>query len=241
MLFLTQSEWLLIVASFFTSTFTAVFGVGGGVLLLSLMPGLIPAAAIIPVHGFVQLFSNSTRMMFGWRSVRYELVWPYLAGGILGAWFGSKIILSINAQYIPAIVGVFILLTVWAPEKIFSYMSGRYYSFGFISTFISSIAGASGPMAGAFLSRNNLERDSLVTTIASFMTVSHTLKLMAFGLLGFAFSDYIDLMLMMSVMVAMGSLAGTHIRKYVPAMSFKSIFRGLITMLALRMIYLALS
>ena len=238
---LTQSEWFLVVLSFFTSTFTGVFGVGGGVLLLSFMPGLIPAAAIIPVHGFVQLFSNSSRVLFAWRSVRYELVWPYMAGGVFGAWLGSKVIWSINAQYIPAIVGVFILLTAWMPKKLFSYISGRYYSFGFISTFVSSIAGASGPMVGAFLSRENLERDSLVTTTASFMTVSHLLKLLAFGLLGFAFSDYLNLMLIMSVSVAMGSFAGTHIRKYVPNVSFKKIFRWLITALAFRMIYLAFS
>ena len=136
------SEWFLILASFLTSTFTGIFGVGGGVLLLSFMPGLIPAAAIIPVHGFVQLFSNSTRVMFAWRSVRYALVWPYLSGGIFGAWLGSKVIWSINAQYIPAIPGGFILM-----------------------------------------------------------------------------------MLLMSVAVAMGSFAGTHIRKYVPAMSFNKIFR----------------
>ena len=238
---LMPGECFLIVVSFLTSTFTGIFGVGGGVLLLSFMPGLIPAAAIIPVHGFVQLFSNSTRVMFSWRSVRYELVWSYLVGGIFGAWLGSRVIWSINAQYIPAIVGGFILLTVWMPKKIFSYMSGHYYSFGFLSTFISSIAGASGPIAGAFLSRENLERDSLVTTVASFMTVSHILKLLAFGLLGFAFSDYLELMLLMSVSVAMGSFAGTHIRKYVPNVSFKKLFRWLITVLAFRMIYLAIA
>lgn len=237
MLGLAANEWWLVVASFFTSAFTAVFGVGGGVLLLSFMPGLIPAAAIIPVHGFVQLFSNSTRVMFAWRSVRYELIWPYLAGGIFAAWLGTRVILSINAQYIPAIVGVFILITVWMPKKIFSYMSGHYCSFGFISTFISSVAGVSGPMVGAFLSRENLGRDSLVTTIASFMTVSHILKLLAFGLMGFAFADYLTLMLLMSVSVAMGSFAGTHIRKYLPDLSFKKMFRWLITALALKMIY----
>ena len=237
---LMPDEYFLIAMSFFTSAFTGVFGIGGGVLLLSFMPGLIPAAAIIPVHGFVQLFSNSTRVLFAWRSVHYELVWPYLVGGIFGAWLGSKVIWSINAQYIPAIVGGFILLTAWMPKKIFSYMSGHYYSFGFLSTFVSSIAGASGPMMGAFLSRENLERDSLVTTVASFMTVSHILKLVAFGLLGFAFSDYLELMLLMSVSVAMGSFAGTRIRKHVPDVSFRKIFRWLITALALRMIYLAI-
>ena len=238
---LSYSEWILVLASFFTSTFTGIFGVGGGVLLLSFMPGLIPAAAIIPVHGFVQFFSNSSRVMFAWRSVRYELVLPYLAGGVFGAFLGSKVIWSINAQYIPAILGVFILMTVWMPKKIFSYMSGRYYSFGFLSTFVASIAGASGPMVGAFLSREHLERDTLVTTTAAFMTVSHSLKLLAFGVLGFMFADYLELMLLMSVSVAAGSFAGTRIRKYVPAMSFNKIFRWLVTVLAVRMIYLAIA
>ena len=76
--------------------------------------------------------------------------------------------------------------------------------------------------------------------LLSFMTVSHVLKLLAFGSLGFAFSDYLNLILMMSVTMTMGSFAGTHIRKYVPNVSFKRIFRWLITALALRMIYLAL-
>ncbi|WP_161787446.1 hypothetical protein [Endozoicomonas numazuensis] len=50
---------LLILAAFLTSAVTAVLGVGG-VLLITLMPGLIPVAAIVPVHGVVQFFSNTS-------------------------------------------------------------------------------------------------------------------------------------------------------------------------------------
>ncbi len=32
---------------------------GGGILLISLMPGLLPVAAVVPVHGVVQLASKS--------------------------------------------------------------------------------------------------------------------------------------------------------------------------------------
>ena len=52
---------LLIVASFFTSALTAASGVGGGTLMLMLMGMFVPVAALIPVHGAVQLGSNTGR------------------------------------------------------------------------------------------------------------------------------------------------------------------------------------
>lgn len=59
--------FFLIGVSFLTSAFTAIIGVGGGIALISVMPGLLPAAAIIPVHGAVQLASNASRVFFGFR------------------------------------------------------------------------------------------------------------------------------------------------------------------------------
>lgn len=236
---LTQSEWFLILASFFTSTFTGVFGVGGGILLLSLMPGLIAPAAIIPVHAAVQLFSNSSRMFFAWRSVRKDLVMHYLVGACVGAWLGSQVVLSISAQYFPVVLGTMILIITWMPKSVFGYFSGHYYSFGFFSTFVSSIAGASGPLVAAFLSRGKLTKDALVTTTAAFMTVSHVLKIIAFGLFGFAFTDYVELIISMAVMVAVGSWVGTKIRGKVPSTHFKAILKWLITILAFRMYYIA--
>ena len=49
----TLSEMFLIVAAFFTSMTTAIAGIGGGVMLIAMMPGFLPVAAIIPVHGVV--------------------------------------------------------------------------------------------------------------------------------------------------------------------------------------------
>ncbi|MDY0191288.1 MAG: hypothetical protein RBR22_11190, partial [Desulfuromonas sp.] len=50
---------VLIVTACLTSAMTAALGVGGGVLLLAVMSMLLPAAAIIPLHGLVQLGSNA--------------------------------------------------------------------------------------------------------------------------------------------------------------------------------------
>ena len=43
-----MEAYVLVAIAFFTSTLPAVIGMGGGILLISAMPGLLPAAAIIP-------------------------------------------------------------------------------------------------------------------------------------------------------------------------------------------------
>ena len=50
----------LILAAFFTSCLAGAMGMGGGVLLIALMPGLVPVAAIIPLHAATQLASNAS-------------------------------------------------------------------------------------------------------------------------------------------------------------------------------------
>jgi hypothetical protein len=61
------SDILLVAIAAGTSTLTAITGIGGGMMLIAIMPGFLPAAAIVPVHAAVQLFSNSSRAFFGWR------------------------------------------------------------------------------------------------------------------------------------------------------------------------------
>ena len=69
---------LLVVASFFTSALTAAFGVGGGVAMLALMGLFVPVAALIPVHGAVQLGSNTGRAWHQRANVRMDVAIPFV-------------------------------------------------------------------------------------------------------------------------------------------------------------------
>ncbi len=51
---------ILVITSLLTSMLTAAMGIGGGVLLLAVMASIVPVAALIPVHGLVQLGSMVT-------------------------------------------------------------------------------------------------------------------------------------------------------------------------------------
>ncbi|MGL4187202.1 MAG: hypothetical protein ACRCR4_15610, partial [Thiotrichaceae bacterium] len=66
------NDLVLAAIAFATSTLTAIMGLGGGMILIALMPGLIAPAAIVPVHAATQLVSNSSRTLFGWHAIRWE-------------------------------------------------------------------------------------------------------------------------------------------------------------------------
>lgn len=227
----------LVAASFFTSALTAVVGMGGGMLLISLLPSFLPIAAVVPVHGAVQIASNASRVLFGLRHIEWRIVWPFFVGSIVGAALGAPLVLHMPSEHMPLLLGLFILIFTWLPKRKKPFrLPGHFALMGTMQTFLSLFVGVSGPLTNAFLLREELPRDRLVVTHGMLMTATHTLKILVFGLMGFAFASHLRLIAAMAVAVSLGSYAGTFLRGRVPEALFRKILKALITILALRMI-----
>tara|TARA_Y100000588_G_scaffold219946_1_gene233836 strand:- start:36 stop:761 length:726 start_codon:yes stop_codon:yes gene_type:complete len=232
-----MSEIYLIVLSFVTSAFTAVIGMGGGIMLISLMPGLLPVPAVVPVHGVVQLASNASRVALGLRHVEWRIFWPFVGGAVLGAGLGSRFVLALPTDYFPVLLGSFILLVVWMPKVEVNWrLPGKFIALGAVQTFLSLFIGVGGPLTSSFLWREGLGRERIVLTHAAAMSGLHCFKVLAFGLLGFVFQPYLTLIVAMIVSVSLGSFVGTRLRRRVPETAFRAIYRTVVTVLALRLI-----
>lgn len=232
-----MNDLILILAAFATSILTAITGIGGGMSLIAIMPGLLPAAAIVPVHGFVQLFSNSSRAFFGWRQIRWQFAIAFVLGAVPGGMLSAAINTRINLEYTPLLIAGYILVTVWGPILQFKKIPrGEFFTIGFLQTGLSMIVGATGPLGQASLLAKGLQRDALVVTAAFMMTFTHLIKIMLFGLLGFNFMSYWKIILGMSVAVIAGAFVGTHIRYRIPESMFRSLLKWLLTILAVRMV-----
>jgi uncharacterized protein len=234
------SEWLLVPLSFLTSSLAGALGLGGGVLLITLMPGLVPAAAILPLHALTQLASNLSRAAFGWREIRWSLVPALVAGSALGAWLGGAVYLRVNLQWLPALIGLLVLLVTWVPLPA---PRGRgtlaLALLGFYQTGLGMLAGATGPLGAAVLARYGQRRDWLVVNTAVYQALSHLLRATAYTWLGFSLGQWWPLLAGMVGASVAGSWVGTRLRHLLPQADFLRWFRIAVSLLALRMIALA--
>jgi uncharacterized membrane protein YfcA len=232
-----MNDLLLILAAFATSVLTAITGVGGGMALIAIMPGLLPASAIIPVHGVVQLFSNSSRAFFGWQQIHRGYTIAFIVGAIIGGSLAAGLTREINLEYSPLLIAAYILYSVWIPKLQFKTAPrGEFFTIGLCQTALSMIVGATGPLGQASLLAKGLKRDALVVTAAFMMTFTHLIKVLLFSVIGFAFFTYWKLIAGMSIAVIAGAYVGTHIRYRVAEKTYRQILKWLLTLLAIRII-----
>ena len=235
-----MSEFALVPITFFTSLLAGVMGMGGGILLITLMAGLVPASAIIPLHAATQLASNVSRAAFGARYIDWGIVPAFVLGAIAGAWFGGEVYKVLETQWLPAVIGVLVLVITWVPlPKVSGGGQASIVLLGFYQTGLGMLAGATGPVGAAVLLQRNDERDWLVVNTALYMCLNHAIRVGAFVLIGFSFAPWWQLLLGMVLASIAGSYAGTRLRKYVPQVNFARLFSIMVTLLALRMILYA--
>ena len=233
----------LIAASALTSAITASLGIGGGVLLLAVMAIALPASAIVPVHGMVQLGSNAGRAAMTLRHINLRLIAWFAPGVLLGAWLGSLFLVDLPLSLIQLCIAGFILLLCWGPPipRLATGPLGTLVAAA-ATTFISLFVGATGPLVAAFVKQQQQgERFSTVATFAAAMCLQHAPKAIVYGAAGFVFADWLGLILLMIGAGVIGTWAGLHMLKRLTDRRFTLIFNTLLTVLALRLIWQAVT
>jgi uncharacterized membrane protein YfcA len=224
---------IVVVASFFTSALTASFGLGGGLALLAAMSAVLPAAAVIPVHGVAQLGSNASRFILQRRHVVWPIILWFGLGSLVGSAAGGRIYVALPEWLLRGAVGVFILLTVWGPKpKAFAPGPFSFFATGAIGAFLSMFFGATGPIAATMLSATKLSKFEIVATHAAAMIVQHGLKILAFGYLGFAYAEWAFLIIAIVIAGFLGTWSGTKLLGAMPEKRFRTGFKLVLTAIA---------
>ncbi len=231
---------LLVLTAGFTSLMTASLGIGGGVLLLVVMAQLVPVAALIPVHGLVQLGSNGNRALMTRRHIDWPLCRRFLLGGLIGAGLASLVVVQLPLELIQLAVGGFILWMIWGPKPAARTLSPlKTLLAGGLTTFLSMFVGASGPLVAAFVHRHSHDKMQTVATFAATMTGQHLLKGVVFSVVGFSFADWLPLVGAMILSGMLGTWIGLNLLRRVSSVWFSRLFRVVVTLLALRLLWQA--
>ena len=232
-----MTELFLGIVSFLTSTVAGVVGIGGGMMLIAILPSFLPLNALIPVHGLTQMSSNFSRAVFGYKDVQFEVIPKFLLGSLVGIGIFAAILNLISLEYVPLFIGAYILLSLWSQkfnEKIKKYEN--YYIAGFFQTGLSIVVGATGPLTMTLLLKDYGDKDKVVATGAALMSITHILKVFVFMYFGFVFFDYLGVIIAMIIGAVAGSWAGTQLRDKIDGKKFTIILKVLLTALAIKVI-----
>ncbi|WP_372964859.1 sulfite exporter TauE/SafE family protein [Marinobacter sp.] len=230
----------LLAASALTSMLTAVLGAGGGVLLLVLMASWMPPAAIIPVHGMIQLGSNSGRAVLTRTHIDWKVIAAFAPGVVVGASLGAWLLIDLPAQLWQLSIALFVLYLCWGPKlpKTSFGPLGIFIAAG-VTSFISLFVGATGPLVAAFVKQIHEDRFRTVSTFATAMTLQHAPKALIFGFAGFVFSEWLLFILAMIACGFAGTWLGLRILKSITNRWFSLAFNIVLTLLALRLLWQA--
>ncbi len=226
----------LIALSAATSFLTAAAGIGGGIVLLAVMAVLMPAQALIPVHGVVQLGSNAGRTLIMLRDVKTAVLLPFLAGSVVGAAIGGLTVVQLPPAVLKIGLAGFILWSAWGRPVA---AAGRFAIVltGVFSSFLTMFFGATGSFISAMVKTLRLGRLEHVATHSACMVAQHLIKVAAFGLLGFAYGPYLPLIIAMIASGFLGTVIGKRVLVKMQDRNFHLVLSVVLTLLALRLLW----
>ena len=232
---------VLLGLSFMASAITAAFGLGGGIILLTAMASVMPFVALIPVHGVIQLGSNAGRAIVLRKNIVWRVTVPFLAGGLVGVFFGGLSFVRLDETMLRVGLGLFILFLIWGPKPQ-AYRDSFLIQFlgGVVSSFLTIFLGATGLLVGSIVKNATPDRFTMTATHAACMTMQHGLKVITFMVLGFSLAQWAWFIAAMILSGFLGTLIGARVLKLLPERAFQVGLQWIITVLALNLIYQAL-
>jgi uncharacterized membrane protein YfcA len=230
----------LVALSFVTSLITATFSLGGGSLLIAAMALVFPPAVVVPVHGCIQLGSNAGRALVQRAHIQWKFILWLALGAALGSVLGGGFANLLPEKWFATAIGLFVLVTTWLPTpKAIATSPVLQFVGGAVVSALGMVVGAAGPLVAAFM-RGMPDRRQLVATHAMLMTFQHVFKVAVFVAMGFAFGQYLLLMLLMVASGFAGTAAGSRLLTRVPEKVFRLGFRILLSLVAIGLIWRSL-
>lgn len=231
--------WVLVAVSFVSSFITVALGIGGGALLLAVMASVMPPAALIPVHGVIQVGSNALRLAVLFRHVHWPPVLTFLIGTVIGVALGGALVVNLPPGAILIGVGGFVIWSVLSRPP--AWLSRLPVVTGLISSFLTMFFGATGVFVANFTKSLKLPRQAHVASHAAFMTAQHLAKVLAFGLLGFAFGPWLGFLAAMILAGFLGTLGGRLILDRLSDHGFRRVLDVVLILISIRLIWTGLS
>jgi uncharacterized membrane protein YfcA len=235
---LLTTLWWLVPLTTLSAILTATAGIGGGVILLGVLGLVLPPTAVVPVHGAMMLLQGAFRIGFLWRLVDWRFIKYAAIGSVVGVAIAGPVAVMIPPTQMQVILGLGLLFLVWAPpfkgiqvkvipEKF------RIVLLLILTSIVSTLIGAGAVLMNSVRKRaGNRSKEGMLADQSIVTTFIQTLKIMFFGMSGFAFGAYLPLLACMGFASFVGSWVGVKVLRKMSNIWFDHLFKLVVSIMA---------
>jgi uncharacterized membrane protein YfcA len=237
-------DWVfvaLVAGSFLAAAFNAAFSIGGAMLILAITTTVLPVSAVVPLHSGLLVGSTVSRAWLFRPFMQGKIVLPFLLGSLFGAAIGTKIYVGLPDDIIAIAVGGMMLVAIWLPEISWRpKLKHPWVVVGFLHSLLSAMF-AYGALLHAVVLHTGLERRQIIATMAGCLAGMSVFKIAGYALFGFDYAPYLIVIVVSIAASFLGTAVGKRLSEKLPEASFRLVYRVLVTVTALRLLYAALA
>lgn len=212
----------------------------GGIVLLALMTLILPWQIIIPIHGLVQLISNSTRCWFLKDHIKKDFFFYFCLGAPLGMVVAVYLLVQLpHPKFFMGLLTLSIFYVIFKPKKLPPLVipSKGFIGVGFLVGFFGPLIGATGPFLASFFLRDDFDKKEIVATKAAVQMMGHLVKIPAFAFLAFPYTSYAPLIIGMSLAAIVGTKVGVVLLGKINEKLFRILYKLALFGAVCRLIY----
>lgn len=232
---------IIVAGSFLAALSNAAFSAGGAMIVLAVTSTVLPVSAIVPIHSTLLIGSTSTRALLFWREIDWKIARPFLIGSVVAVAIGSRLYVELPETVIASAISIVMLIAIWLPEiRWRPKLKHPWALVGFIHSLFSTLF-AYGALLHAVILHAGLKRRAIVGTMAACLTGMGILKIAGYALNGFDYGPYLRIIVFSIAAAFLGTWVGKMVVDRISEQLFRFVFRALVTVTALRLLYVGLT
>ena len=223
--------------SFVASFVNGAFATGGVYIMLLVSVWVLPLSAAVPLQSAFAAGSLAARIGYFWHHIQWRIVGVFVFGCLFGVYLGTRTFASLPEATISMLLGCLLLVLIWMPTgNLKLRIKHPFFFVGIAHSYLGALFGVGGVLQPVML-RTNLVKLQITGTLAACLISLDVMKVAGYVSLGFSYFDYVPHIVLATIAGFAGTWAGKRVTHHVSEELFRKLFRILVSLIALRLIY----